>query len=187
MENTTLYRIGELAKAGSVSERTIDYYTKLGLVSPEKRTLKNYRLYSHETLARLKRINELKQEKYTLEEIKATLEKWDLVSEETQVSDKLTHLELHMQQLEREVRELSPLMRDMKPSQARHMLLNLLPQGAAVSKHFDSCWGKALSLNEALILKKAGGLKQHVHTYYYRLLIYTLGTIQGSRYFQKMV
>ncbi|MWV43791.1 MerR family transcriptional regulator [Paenibacillus sp. HJL G12] len=126
-----LYRIGELAKAGAVSERTIDYYTKLGLISPEKRTLKNYRLYSHETLLRLKRINDLKQEKYTLEEIRQTLDKWDAGPEIHQVSDKLTYLELHMQQLEREVKELSPLLKSMKPGQARHLLLNLLPQGAA--------------------------------------------------------
>ncbi|MGG0169345.1 MerR family transcriptional regulator [Paenibacillus dokdonensis] len=126
-----LYRIGELAKAGGVSERTIDYYTKLGLISPEKRTLKNYRLYSHETLLRLQRINDLKQEKYTLEEIRQTLDKWDAVPEVHQVSDKLTYLELHMQQLEREVNELSPLIQKMKPGQARHLLLNLLPQGAA--------------------------------------------------------
>lgn len=126
-----LYRIGELAKAGGVSERTIDYYTKLGLISPEKRTLKNYRLYSHETLVRLKRINELKQEKYSLDEIKEMLEKWDSVPEEKQVSDKLSHLELHMQQLQREVKELEPLIKQMKPSHARLVLLNLLPQGAA--------------------------------------------------------
>lgn len=60
-----LFRIGELAKAAGISERTIDYYTKLGLISPEKRTLKNYRLYSSETLSTLERINQLKQEKYT--------------------------------------------------------------------------------------------------------------------------
>lgn len=62
----TLYRIGELAKAAGISERTIDYYTKLGLITPESRSMKNYRLYSHETLVVLQRINQLKQEKYTL-------------------------------------------------------------------------------------------------------------------------
>lgn len=49
-----LYRIGELAKAAHISERTIDYYTKLGLISPESRSTKNYRLYSHETLVRFR-------------------------------------------------------------------------------------------------------------------------------------
>jgi hypothetical protein len=36
-----------------------------------------------------------------------------------------------MQQLEREVREIAPLLKKMNPGQARHLLLNLLPQGAA--------------------------------------------------------
>lgn len=126
-----LYRIGELAKVAGLSERTIDYYTKLGLIVPESRTEKNYRLYSFETSERLVRINELKQEKYTLEEIKGKLDKWNMVTEEAQVSDKLTHLELRMLQLEKEVRELSPLIEQMKPVQAKRMLTQLLPQGVA--------------------------------------------------------
>jgi MerR family copper efflux transcriptional regulator len=126
-----LYRIGELAKVAGISERTIDYYTKLGLIAPESRTQKNYRLYSYETSERLARINQLKKEKYTLEEIKEKLDKWNMIIDESQVSNKLTHLELHMLQLEREVRELSPLIEQMKPSQARRMVTQLLPQGAA--------------------------------------------------------
>lgn len=126
-----LYRIGELAKAAGISERTIDYYTKLGLIHPEKRTLKNYRLYSHETLNTLKRINQLKQEKYTLEEIKDTLERWKSVAEDAEVTDKLTKLEIQIQQLERDVKELNPLLKDLKPNQARAVLTNILPKGAA--------------------------------------------------------
>ncbi|MBJ8192362.1 MerR family transcriptional regulator, partial [Bacillus cereus] len=101
-----LYRIGELAKAAGVSERTIDYYTKLGLITPEERSLKNYRLYNDETLNRLERINQMKQEKYSLEEIRQTLIKWNSVAGEEHVTDKLTSLEMHMQLLEREVNEL---------------------------------------------------------------------------------
>ncbi|MNJ34142.1 HTH-type transcriptional regulator ZntR [compost metagenome] len=119
-----LYRIGELAKAASVSERTIDYYTKLKLITPEARTQKNYRLYSAETLNRLKRINELKQEKYTLKEIRSKLELWNKVSHEEQVTEKLTSLEIHMQRLEREVKEL-------EPGQARKMYSSLMPQSLA--------------------------------------------------------
>lgn len=125
-----LYRIGELAKAANVSERTIDYYTKLKLITPEKRTQTNYRLYSIETLNRLKRINELKQEKYTLEEIRSKLELWNKVSDE-QVTEKLTSLEIHMQRLEREVKELEPLLSNLKPGQARKMFSSLMPQSLA--------------------------------------------------------
>lgn len=131
MGMTKLYRIGELAKAASVSERTIDYYTKLKLITPETRTQKNYRLYSAETLNRLKRINELKQEKYTLEEIRSMLELWNKVSHEEQVTEKLTSLELHMQRLEREVKELEPLISNMKPGQAKKMFSSLMPKSLA--------------------------------------------------------
>lgn len=130
-EHMNLYRIGELAKAAGISERTIDYYTKLGLINPEKRTLKNYRLYSHETLTTLKRINQLKQEKYTLEEIKDMLERWRTVAEESEVTDKLTQLEIQIQKLEREVKEINPLLKELKPNQARAALSNILPKGAA--------------------------------------------------------
>lgn len=126
-----LYRIGELAKAAEVSERTIDYYTKIGLISPDSRTQKNYRLYSAETLNQLERINMLKQEKYTLEEIREKLELWSKVSPEHQVTEKISSLEIHLQQLEREVKELEPLISNLKPSQARNAFTSLTPQSLA--------------------------------------------------------
>ena len=43
MGNEKLYKIGELAKIADVSPRTIDYYTKLSLIEPEKRSDTNYR------------------------------------------------------------------------------------------------------------------------------------------------
>jgi DNA-binding transcriptional MerR regulator len=126
-----LYRIGELSKVAGISQRTIDYYTKLGLISPEKRTQKNYRLYHSETLKRLKRIHQMKAQKYTLEEIKEKLLKWNQVSPEEQINEKLTSLELHMQQLEKEVKELEPLISNLKPNQARRAYSHLTPQSIA--------------------------------------------------------
>lgn len=120
-----------MAKVADISERTIDYYTKLGLISPEKRTQTNYRLYSVETLTRLERINQMKQEKYTLEEIREKLDQWNRVTHEVQVTEKLSSLELHMQQLEREVKELEPLISSLQPNQAKRAFANLLPQSLA--------------------------------------------------------
>ena len=131
MDAMKLYKIGELAKLCNVSSRTIDFYTRMGLIQPEKRTGKNYRLYSDETLARLKRIELLKKEKYTLDEIKANLDQWDKVSHDQQVSDKLTTLELHLKHVEREVKELEPLIEQLKPSQLRSLFKKLTPQSAA--------------------------------------------------------
>src|SRR6476646_5124937 len=123
-----LYRIGELSKVAGISQRTIDYYTKLGLISPEKRTKKNYRLYHSETLKRLKRIHQMKQQKYTLEEIKENLLRWNQISPEEQITEKLNSLEIHMQQLEQEVKELEPLISNLKPNQAQRAFSHLSPQ-----------------------------------------------------------
>ncbi len=126
-----LYKIGELARISEVSLRTIDYYTKLGLIQPEARSDTNYRLYSDETLMRLKRIESLKREKYSLEEIKADLSLWNKVSRDELVTDKLTSLQLKLMQLEKEVREVGPLVEKLKPKQLKNLHQKLTPSAAA--------------------------------------------------------
>lgn len=116
-----LYKIGELARLSQVSPRTIDYYTKLGLLEPEKRSGTNYRLYSDETLSRLKRIEKMKREKFTLEEIKTSLQQWNKVSHSEIVTDKLTTLQLLLKQLEKEAKEVGPLLDKLKPSQIKNL------------------------------------------------------------------
>jgi DNA-binding transcriptional MerR regulator len=116
-----LYKIGELAKLADVSSRTIDYYTKLNLIEPEKRSDTNYRLYSDETLTRLKRIESMKNEKYTLEEIKANLQQWSKVSPDDTVRDKLTSIQLHLEQLMKEAKELGPIIQQLKPNQMKKL------------------------------------------------------------------
>jgi MerR family copper efflux transcriptional regulator len=120
-----------LAQLAGVSPRTIDYYTKLGLIEPEKRSDTNYRLYSDETLLRLKRIEIMKREKYTLEEIKSSLREWNRVSHNERVTDKLTSLQIHLEQLEKEVKELSPMIQQLKPNQMKKLLKILTPSTAA--------------------------------------------------------
>ncbi|MCS7460144.1 MerR family transcriptional regulator [Paenibacillus doosanensis] len=126
-----LYKIGEMARLTNVSPRTIDYYTKMGLIEPEKRSDTNYRLYSDETLTRLKRIESMKREKYTLEEIKANLTLWTKVSQDEIVTDKLTALQLHLQQLQKEVQEIRPILDKLKPSQLKNFNKVLTPHTAA--------------------------------------------------------
>ena len=121
MGNEKLYKIGELAKLADVSSRTIDYYTKLSLIEPEKRSDTNYRLYSDETLTRLKRIESMKNEKYTLEEIKANLQQWSKVSPDDTVRDKLTSIQLHLEQLMKEAKELGPIIQQLKPNQMKKL------------------------------------------------------------------
>ncbi|SDW53557.1 MerR family transcriptional regulator [Paenibacillus sp. CF384] len=131
MSEHALHRIGELSKLAGVSPRTIDFYTSMGLIEPERRSAKNYRLYSDETLNRLKRIVQLKKDKYTLDEIKANLAVWRKVSTEDQVSGRLMDLQLHLEQLQREVQEIEPVLNQLKPQQAKQVFKRLAPQTAA--------------------------------------------------------
>ena len=127
-----LYKIGQLARLSKVSPRTIDYYTKLGLIQPEKRSESNYRYYSDETLKRLERIEMLKREKYSLDEIRENLRQWDKVSHIEHVADKLTAIQLHLQQLEKEVKEISPIIEQLKPTQAKSVCKMITPRTAAL-------------------------------------------------------
>lgn len=131
MEDQILYRIGELSKAAQISPRTIDYYTSLGLIEPAKRSAKNYRLYSHETLHQLKRIEQMKKDKYSLDEIKDNLESWGKITNEEQISRKLSEIQQHLSKLEREVKELEPVIKQMKPRQANRLYTRLMPQTVA--------------------------------------------------------
>lgn len=131
MEKPKLYRIGELSKLAKVSSRTIDYYTTIGLLEPAKRSATNYRLYNHETLVRLERIESMKKDKYTLDEIKESLQSWSSITQEQQVSQRLIDLQNHLSKLEREVKELEPELSKLKPKQANKLYTRLMPQTAA--------------------------------------------------------
>ncbi|MVO98529.1 MerR family transcriptional regulator [Paenibacillus lutrae] len=125
-----LYKIGELSRIAGVSPRTIDYYTKLGLLHPEKRSDNNYRFYSDETLLRLKRIEDMKKEKYTLEEIRTTMLTLDKAVHNDQVTDKLTNYQVLLGQLQREIKELDPMIQQLKPNQLKK-IYNLITQPTA--------------------------------------------------------
>jgi DNA-binding transcriptional MerR regulator len=92
----------------------------------------NYRYYGDETLLRLKRIEMMKKEKYTLDEIKVCLIQLEKVGQDERMTDKLSALQLHLQQLEKEVKEISPMIEQMRPSQARNLYKIIAPSGAAV-------------------------------------------------------
>lgn len=62
-------RIGELADCAGVTPRTIRYYESLGLLGPSEREGQGFRYYTDAELARLKKIDSLKQLGLTLEEI----------------------------------------------------------------------------------------------------------------------
>ena len=48
------YTISQLAQAADIPTTTVRYYERVGLVEPEDRSVGNYRLYSEESLRKLK-------------------------------------------------------------------------------------------------------------------------------------
>jgi MerR family transcriptional regulator, copper efflux regulator len=62
-------RIGDLAERADVTARTVRYYESIGLIPTGKREGKGQHYYPDETLARLRKITQLKQLGLSLEEI----------------------------------------------------------------------------------------------------------------------
>jgi DNA-binding transcriptional MerR regulator len=114
-----------------ISPRTIDYYTGLGLLAPAKRSTGNYRLYDDETLSRIRRIEQLKAQKFSLEEIREQFTSMNRVVTDEAVSRKLSDLQTHLAMLEREVKELEPVLDQLKPQQAKRLFRAITPQTAA--------------------------------------------------------
>lgn len=67
------YTISRLAHAAEVPTSTIRYYERVGLVQPDDRSGGNYRLYSDESLQKLKFIRAAQAIGFTLDDVKALL------------------------------------------------------------------------------------------------------------------
>lgn len=62
-------RIGELSRKASVTPRTVRYYESIGLLPPGEREGSGQHYYTDETVARLHKIEQLKQLGLSLDEI----------------------------------------------------------------------------------------------------------------------
>ncbi|MAT51219.1 MAG: heavy metal-responsive transcriptional regulator [Porticoccaceae bacterium] len=67
------YTISQLAHAADIPTTTVRYYERVGLVEPEDRSAGNYRLYSEESLRKLKFIRSAQAIGFTLDDVKALL------------------------------------------------------------------------------------------------------------------
>lgn len=68
-----MYRIGQFAKLTGVTERTLRYYDKKGLLKPTLRVDGGYRYYSKDDLIQLQKILTMKYLNFSLEDIADTL------------------------------------------------------------------------------------------------------------------
>ncbi len=69
----TPYSISRLAKAAEIPTTTVRYYERIGLVEPDSRSQGNYRLYSIETLHKLKFIRAAQAIGFTLSDVRTLL------------------------------------------------------------------------------------------------------------------
>ncbi len=67
------YTISELAKAAEIPTTTLRFYERIGMVCPENRSYGNYRLYSDQSLKKVKFIRAAQAIGFTLDDIKVLL------------------------------------------------------------------------------------------------------------------
>jgi len=72
-ESEKLLKIGELAKATNQTIPTIRHWTKEGLLQIAEVTESGYQMFSEEMIERVKKIEDMKEKRMTLEEIKNNL------------------------------------------------------------------------------------------------------------------
>ena len=71
---TGSYKIGDLAKRTGVSIRTLHHYDEIGLLSPSHRTESGHRVYGREEVVRLQQILSLRQNGFSLEQVRDALD-----------------------------------------------------------------------------------------------------------------
>src|SRR5450755_2024340 len=67
-------RIGDLTERAGVTPRTVRYYESIGLIPPGEREGHGQHYYTEETLARLRKIDQLKQLGLSLDEIRDVID-----------------------------------------------------------------------------------------------------------------
>jgi MerR family transcriptional regulator, Zn(II)-responsive regulator of zntA len=118
-------RIGELAKQVGVTPETIRFYEKQGLlgISSSQRNTSNYRVYTEETVDRLKTIGAAKRLGFSLSEILELGRLWESgkLEHQQQIAvlqeklDELAYKRLMLNQLEKVIDEKLVKLRTKRP------------------------------------------------------------------------
>ncbi len=124
--------IGKLAKACAVKIDTVRYYERKGLVMPIDRTESGYRVYSEDSVKRLRFVRKAQSLGFTLEEIKELLELSDMP--EADCAD---------------IREKASA----KIKEVEKRIADLIAIKESLGELAEFCPGKGKPLNECSILK----------------------------------
>ncbi|MBW4521805.1 MAG: MerR family transcriptional regulator [Scytolyngbya sp. HA4215-MV1] len=108
-------KIGEFAKRAGVTPRTVRYYESLGLLGPSEREGTGFRYYTEVELAKIQKINVLKELGLSLEEISTVIPLY--FEDPTGVRGKqrvLEILRLHLQETEDKIGALQQFRSELK-------------------------------------------------------------------------
>ena len=118
------YTISQLARAADVPTTTVRYYERIGLVEPEDRSAGNYRLYSNESLGKLKFIRAAQAIGFTLDDVKSLLTGNNNASPacgdvQTLMEDRLVDIENRLKDLRHVKRVLTSALEQCRQSEKR--------------------------------------------------------------------
>lgn len=92
--NSEMYYIGKVEKTCRISKKTLRYYDKLGILSPDEICHENgYRYYSKKNMLSIPVIKYYKQSGFKLEEIKNLIYKSECKEIEESFREKIEELE----------------------------------------------------------------------------------------------
>jgi DNA-binding transcriptional MerR regulator len=113
-------RIGDLTERAGVTQRTIRYYESIGLLPAGEREGHGHHYYTEETLARLRKIDQLKQLGLSLEEIGEVIDLYFLDPSGIQPKQKvLVILRKHLAESEKKIGELQQFRAELQANIAR--------------------------------------------------------------------
>src|SRR5215472_719280 len=108
-------RIGELTERAEITPRTVRYYERMGLIPPGEREGHGQHYYTEETLARLRKIAQLKQLGLSLEEIRDVIDLYFTDPSGIQPKQKvLAHLRRHLAEADQKIGALQQFRADLQ-------------------------------------------------------------------------
>jgi DNA-binding transcriptional MerR regulator len=100
-------RIGDLTRKAEVTPRTVRYYESIGLLPPGQREGTGQHYYTDETVARLRKIDQLKKLGLSLDEIRGVIDLYFIDASGVRPKQKvLAILRQHLVEVEQKMGEL---------------------------------------------------------------------------------
>jgi Hg(II)-responsive transcriptional regulator len=104
MQSANQFTIGRLAKQAGVGIDTVRFYERRGLLPQPQRTPSGYRLYSEDTINRIRFVRKAKRLGFTLDEIENLLKLQDQGGQKSEVKAITT---LKLEQIDAKIADLS--------------------------------------------------------------------------------